>query len=467
MKTNLGVCLLAALSACAGASGAVRPPLQESEGELYVYLEPFPDEAGRLAVAVESLAALGPDDASIPLQLSLPELSARTARGHRLLAWGRLPPGNYPALLLKVKRATLAGEGRPSDLAVGVEPFRIEAPFTLSGRRATVVSLALDYGRSLAPGFAFAPAFAATVPRPVVPSLLGYCSNAGSDSITVFDKHARRVVAVIPTGRAPEGLAFDPRQPRAYVALSGEDQIAIIDINLGEEIGRIPLRPGDRPRELALTPDGRALVVTNAGSNTASFVDPVAAQEVERVGAGDEPGPLLLDASGGRAYVLNRRSSSITVLDLANRAVAATVGTEAEPIAARVNRAGTRLYVAQAGSTRLAVHALPGLSVATRVNVGLGAGALQLDPRTDQLLVAGARDDRIQVLDPLSFFPLRRIELDASASWLAVDPTENVLYALLPGRRSIAAVDLVSGRVIGALDVGAAPYQAAIAGARR
>ena len=136
------------------------------------------------------------------------------------------------------------------------------------------------------------------------------------------------------------------------MALSGDDQVAVVDLATGLELTRVRLSAGDRPRELALTPDGRTLVVVNSGSSTVSFVDPPSAAEGTRVSTGQEPAALLLDRQGRRAYVLNRQSNTITILDTVNRVVVGTLSTEAEPLRAQLNRAGPALRRPR----RLAVH---------------------------------------------------------------------------------------------------------------
>jgi YVTN family beta-propeller protein len=189
--------------------------------------------------------------------------------------------------------------------------------------------------------------------------------------------------------------------------------------------------------------------------------------ELERVPTGEEPGPLLLEPGGRRAYVLNRRSSSITVLDVANRAVVATLRTDPEPQRARTDRAGTRLYVVQAGSAYLSVFSLPDLQVVKRVHVGLGASALAVSPRTG-LVYVGRRDwDRVQVFDPFSFFPVSSVGLSAPPAQLAIDEAQEVLFAVEPSSRTVEAVDLVSGRSLGAVEVGEDPFQIALPGGQR
>src|SRR6185436_13422369 len=97
-------------------------------------------------------------------------------------------------------------------------------------------------------------AFHAQSPARALPALTGYCSTAVHE-LTAFDKRSRQISEVIPTGRAPWGLALDPLRNRAYVALSGEDRILVLDIITGDRIADVRLQPGDAPRDLAFTPD--------------------------------------------------------------------------------------------------------------------------------------------------------------------------------------------------------------------
>jgi YVTN family beta-propeller protein len=287
------------------------------------------------------------------------------------------------------------------------------------------------------------------------------------DSLTVFDKHARRVVAVLPTGSDPTGLTIDERLGRAYVALSGDDRIDVLDLLSGSRLGAIRLRPGDRPRELALAPDGRILLVASPGANAVSFVDVGSGSEIGRAPTGLDPASIVLDRAGRRAYVTNRDSSSITVLDVATRGVVATVATDAEPVRARLDRAERRLYVAHARSPYLSSLSLPDLAPSRRIFVGGGVGALEVDPRTDLVYVGRLDEDRLQVFDPLSLMPIRYVELPGPASYAVIDEVESALFVLVPRLRSVVTADLVSGRITSTLEIGRDAYQLAIAGARR
>lgn len=465
MKVSTLSALAAALTlACAHAPRPAAP--LEREGEVWVYLEPFPGGAERLAFTVGQALAERADGTAVPLAIRHGDLSARD-RAERLVAAGRLPPGSYVAVLLQIARASLAGEGGRADLLPPKAPVRVELPFAVRPREAAAVALSLRYGASVGTGFSFTPAFGAAIPARPPPQIAGFASASGSAAIFELDLRARRVAAVLPTAGAPAGLALDDRGGRLYVALPDDDAVQVLDAYVGDERERIPLRPGDGPRELALLPDGRTLLVANAGSATASFVDVATRQEVSRVGIGEDPVQLLLDRAGRRAYVPCRRSASVAVLDLATRTLAATVRTEAEPVRAQLSRDGGRLFVAHAASPYLLAIPVPDFSLPQRIAVGIDASALQLDPRTDLLYVGRRDEDALRLYDPRALVPVAYLELPGWASRAAIDDAQNLLFALLPGRPSVVAVDLAGARAVAEVDVGDAPYQIVIAGERR
>lgn len=443
------------------------PPLSGA-GEVRLYLQPFPADAARLAFSLSAISAFRRDGTAVPLEVVLPEVSGAATTAQRLLALGRLPPGSFAGVSLEFRRATLASDNGVADLLPPEEPVQVDVPFRVEDGRAVVVRLFLARGQAVSQEFRFGGAFSGVVlaPESSVVQVAGYCTTPALAGVVAFDRRAHEVNGVLPTGRQPLGIALDSRALRAYVALGAEDQVQVLDLATGEELRRIPLRAGDEPRELALTPDGSLLVTVNPGSDTASFVETASGSVLETVQTGDEPSALLLDRGGRRAYVLNRRSHSITVLDVANRAVAATVPTEPEPLRAQLSRDGSRLYLVARGSAYLTVFSVPDLAVVRSVFVGLGAGALKVDPRTDLVYVGRADEGRIQVFDPVSALPVDAIEVPGPVSYLALDDVENALVAVIPSLRQVAFVDVTRKRVVAALDVGAEPYQVALVAER-
>jgi YVTN family beta-propeller protein len=440
--------LAAAMLAMTGCASAARhvvwPPL-ENEGDLIVELQPLPSrhEAPSSVISVAAASAGG----DRPLELLVPLIAAEPVQTQRMLARGRLAPGAYSGLVVVLKRPT--GE---------VAPIRVEAPFSIARGHATVLLLgaqmltvaAEDDGEEKAR----LPAFTASVAQRPVPAALGFCSSAARSEVAGFDKNSREVTTVLPSGRTPWGVAVDAFSNRAYLALAGDDRIAVFDTGTGEEQNRIRLNIGDQPREIALTPDRRTLITANAGSNTVSIVDTAAMAEIGRVAVGVEPSTVLLDRRGQRAYVFNLGSNSFSVVDLANRVLVATVGTDEQPLRGQLDRSGTRLYVASARSPVLTVYSVSDLSVQNRVHIGLGTTGIKVDSASDLLFVAKARERRLLVYDPLALIPVDRVEAAEGATYFAIDDAQNALFALSPEEDTVSVVDLASRRLVARFDVG-------------
>ncbi len=453
------------LAGCQSQLAAVRPPLDE-EGELFLYSQPFPREADRLGFSLEAVAAVRDDGAEFPLELSLHDLNGGEMHRQRFLASGRLAPGTYRGLALKTSRPSLKTETGTAALLAPNEPTILEVPFTVHRRQAQMLRLTLDYAKAVRQGFAFTPAFAVSQPGKPVTGLIGYVTDPATDTITVIDKQYREVVGVIATGRAPRGVVFDQQRKRAYVALSGEAAVAVLDLTTGEEMRRIRLLTGDAPEELALTPDGRTLLTVNAGSNTVSVVDPLSFFEAARIAVGDGPSSILIDPTGQRAYVFNSLATTISEIDIARRSVITTAASEPGLSRGSFNRAGDKLYtVHDLGSYLTALNPLT-LAVQQRLYVGMGVASLKVDTMTDLVYAGRKSDPVVEVYEPFSLNSLATIRIGGSSAYMTIDGDENKLYVVNARRHKLQVVNLVSQQVEAELDTGREPCRVALMGER-
>jgi YVTN family beta-propeller protein len=304
------------------------------------------------------------------------------------------------------------------------------------------------------------------IPARPIPGLTGYVSNSGSNNITVFDKKLNKVLAIIVTGRGPAGMALDQRQGRAYVALAGDDAIELVDVLSGEVINRLRLNTGDQPREMALTPDGKTLLVANKGSNTVSFVDPFAFVELSRVDVGKEPNSISIHPNGIRAFVFNTFSNTVSVIDIPNKAVMATLATDPAPLRGQFNRRGDRLYIIHEWSTYLTALDPFALSVLRRFPVRMGMISIKVDPQTDLVYMGRGRDTAVEAYDPFSFVVVDSINTGAGITYMTIDGDENNLYMVSPQTKSVMVSRLVRKKVIFEMDVGESPYWVTMMGER-
>jgi YVTN family beta-propeller protein len=87
-----------------------------------------------------------------------------------------------------------------------------------------------------------------------------YVAHFGAHTVGVVDLKARKMIAEIPVGWCPEGVVLEANGSRLWVANWLGASVSVIDTAEGRETGRIGVP--QRPVRLALSPEGRTLLVT-------------------------------------------------------------------------------------------------------------------------------------------------------------------------------------------------------------
>jgi YVTN family beta-propeller protein len=81
-----------------------------------------------------------------------------------------------------------------------------------------------------------------------------YVTNGSSNTISVIDTASETVVATIPVGVIPFGVAITPDGTRAYVTNIQDNTVSVIDSATNTVIATIPV--GNSPEGIAITPNG-------------------------------------------------------------------------------------------------------------------------------------------------------------------------------------------------------------------
>jgi YVTN family beta-propeller protein len=343
---------------------------------------------------------------------------------------------------------------------------RSEFDFNVNRKTGYVFSLTFKYKESMGAGFSLTPVFSISIPAKPIRSLVGYVSNTGSSNLMVFNKKAAQVTGLIPVGRGPSGMALDQRSGRLYAANSGDNEILVVDILADQVTNKIRLTGGDRPQELALTPDGKTLLSVNPGSNTVSFIDPISMLELNRVNVGNGPHSILIDPAGRRAYVFNTFAGTITVLDIPNRSIITTFSTDPGPLRGDFSLTGDNLYVIHELSSYLTVIDPVSFRVLKRFSIGPGMISIKVDRRTGLVYIGRSNDIFVGVYNPFSFVAVDLIRTGGTVSYMTIDDEENNLYMVSSEMNRIIVSNLVRKKILYEIDVGEAPYWVAVTGER-
>lgn len=208
-------------------------------------------------------------------------------------------------------------------------------------------------------------------------------TTEGSDTVTVVDASAGRVLASIPTGQ--EGshmLAVGPDARRAYVSNLGARTVSVLDLEKRAKI--TDLKAGEEPEGIALTPDGRQLWVANRASDNITVFDTATLKPIATIPVGDVPIRLAISPDGRTAVTSNLRDGSLTLIDVPTRKLTRTVPVSGSPEPQQVtilfHPSGERLFVAETGAARVAEVDLSNGRVLRRLPVGKGGDGLGISP---------------------------------------------------------------------------------------
>lgn len=452
--------------ACSG-TGRPAAPRPAASGSFSLFLQPLPQESHGLTFEIDGLVALRADGGEIPLPLPQRRLQADDLLGmQKEIVRATLPPGRYRGIALRITAAELLGEEGAVALLTPRERLVAEHAFMIREDRAETLFLSLGAGRIVTDGALFTPRFSLWQPERTLVNLKGFVSNRGSRSLTVFNKRTAQVIGSIRVDGTPGDLVLDQRRGWLYVALTEENAIAVIEVNSDALLGRVPLRFGDRPTELALTASGELLAVLNAGSSSVSLVDTRALFETARVKLAAEPNEIFIAADDARAYVTHADASSLSVIDLPGRALRRTVVLDEVPLAGVADGDGRALYLINDYAAELSVLDATTMNRRGEILIGNGAVSLKAD-RSTGLLYVGMRNGAIAVVDPRSSIAIDAFALPTEpVQALTIDNEENALFAVQPQSAALFKVDLVSKRVLGRLELAGDGHAIVVMGER-
>jgi YVTN family beta-propeller protein len=189
------------------------------------------------------------------------------------------------------------------------------------------------------------------------------------------------------------GIALSNDETKAYVCLSRNNSLGIVDLSSMKLLKEIPV--GVAPFDVALNQDGKTAYVSNwggrrsitgektakssgtdtlidkrgvAASGTVSILDLEQGTEKAQIVTGLHPSDLELSADQNVLYVANANSDSVSVIDITTRQVRESIVVSPDPAlpfgsapnALAASRDGTRLYVANGGNNAVAVVAVGG-----------------------------------------------------------------------------------------------------------
>jgi YVTN family beta-propeller protein len=151
----------------------------------------------------------------------------------------------------------------------------------------------------------------------------------------------------------PRGLTYDPQNQNIYVALSGDNRIAVINSLTDHQTDTLP--SSGTPFDVAYDSTGNQLFVVSSQSSTLTSMNPTSGTVLRTFQLQFLPGAITFAPVTDSVYVSNLRSNSLTVVDASYVDHPYNVAVGAYPGAMAYSPVTGDLFVADQASSTLSV----------------------------------------------------------------------------------------------------------------
>lgn len=271
-------------------------------------------------------------------------------------------------------------------------------------------------------------------------------SSAKAGSISVLDTSTGSVVATIPVGVYPLGVAVNEAGTRVYVTNQGSNTVSVIDTANNSVVASVPV--GVSPSGVAVNPAGTRVYVANSGGKSVSVIDTATNTVIATLKVGDTPAGVAVNQAGTRVYVTNQGDNTVSVIDVtASPNSVTSVGVASKPYGLAV--AGAQVYVANGDTSSVSVidTAVSPYAVST-VKVGLNPRGVDVSPDGKTVYVANSGDRTVSVIDVATRTVTATVTVGVLPAFVAFNPTGTLAFVTNQGDNTVSTIDVAANAAI-------------------
>ena len=286
-----------------------------------------------------------------------------------------------------------------------------------------------------------------------------FVSNSYSDTVSVIDTNTHKVVATVPTGKAPINPTFTPDRRHVYVANSQADTLTVIDVETNTTT-TIPAG-GMSPSGLAFSPNGETLYVSFIGEN---FTSPGSVGSIELstgkasppIPMGEDPERIALTPNGERLYVNNLLDGTMNVVDTASRKVIVTLMLGDLPFNPLMSPDGSVVYVGVMSANHIAVVDTATNTISRTIPADSPNG-MTFSNDYQSLFVSNALSGTVQQVSLVSNQILKTQDVGGLPGNIAVLPSGKQAYMVRPDGTTVEVLDTSSLQIVQTITAGDGP----------
>ena len=248
-----------------------------------------------------------------------------------------------------------------------------------------------------------------------------FVSSDGDSKVSIIDTSSDSLVASIEVGASPHGLAITPDGRLVLAAVFGASAVAFIDTASRQVVARLP---ADNPHNIALSPDGRTayVAVQKAGALGLAVLDVPSRSQVGFVPLDKTPRALSVSPDGKSLYFTLAGSDAVQVLDTARRALVRQIPVGASPHLPLATPDGKRVLVVSQGPGELYILDAMQSTVSAHLSVGAQPHWIALTPDGRRALVTDEGSNDVSLVDLGSLAKTGSIPVGNAPRKIAIQP---------------------------------------------
>jgi YVTN family beta-propeller protein len=216
-----------------------------------------------------------------------------------------------------------------------------------------------------------------------------WATSRGPDTVTAFDGATGKVLATVPVGKAPMGLAIPRGTNKLYVGNESSNSVSVISLARKEVIATINV--GSRPHHMYASPDGTRVYLAEFGTNKIGVIDTMTDSLVAEWATGPPterthaPAP---SPDGKTLYAVNSGGNKLAALDARTGAIEWSMPVGDNPSEFHVLRDGKTGFLSARNLDEIEVIDLSAREIVRRIPIGDQPDTVQIAPDESFLVVA-------------------------------------------------------------------------------
>jgi serine/threonine protein kinase, bacterial len=267
------------------------------------------------------------------------------------------------------------------------------------------------------------------------------------------------VIGTIPIGDKPVDVAFSPDGNRAYVT-NLSNIVSVVDTHRSTVANTIVV--GHPTQDLAVSPDGTRTYATCPEIKALLVINNSGGEVIAQIPVGDRPIAVAVNPDGSQVYVTNGGSGTVSVIGTTTNSVTAEIPVGGLPRGVSFDRDGRRAYVTDAVTATISAIDTARSTVVGTFSTGNGPDSVAVSPDGSRVYTTNADANTISVIDSRTGDQLATVAVDDDPGGLALMPDGRRLLSTNELADSVSIIDAETNRVVTSLSVGDNPDGLAI-----